>query len=134
MTSLRRGATAAYRWLTIVFFVGVVVQFFLAGLGVFGIEPGVGLSDSSLEPHRVLGVILEGFALLLLALVLIARPTRHVAVPYIVLFALTSVLQPAFAMSDNEILGGLHGLTAIAIFGLAGWLGHRSFRREVTAP
>jgi hypothetical protein len=124
MTSLRRGATAAYRWLTIVFFVGVVVQFFLAGYGAFG---------SGFGGHETLGRILQGIAVLLLVLVLIARPTRIVFVPYLVLFVLAAVLQPILADPGNGVVGGLHGLDAVLIFGLAGWLGHRAFRREVTA-
>jgi hypothetical protein len=133
MTSIRRGATAAYRWLTTIFFVLVVAQFFLAGLGVFGIEAGEGLRDSSLEPHEDLGQVIQAGAVLLLVLVLIARPTRHVFVPYIVLFVLAALLQPIFADPGNELLGGLHGLNALAIFGLSGWLAHRAFRRVVTA-
>lgn len=132
MTPLRRGATAAYRWLTIVFFVGVLVQFFLAGLGVFGVDAGTPLEDqSSLDPHRTLGTILMALALLILLCVLVARPTRVVFVPYLVLFVLT-ILQPVLA-EGNEALGGLHALAAGAIFAVAGWLAHRSFRREVTA-
>ncbi len=132
MTSLRQNATAGYRWLTFVFFVGVVVQFFLAGLGVFGLDAGSTLDDqSSLDPHRVLGSVLMAIALVLLLLLLVARPTRHVFVPYLVLIVLTIVQQ--FLAAGNELLGGLHGLSAIAIFSLAGYLGHRAFRREVSA-
>jgi hypothetical protein len=133
MTSLRRGATAAYRWLTIVFFVGVVVQFFLAGLGVFGMDVASNLDDqSSLDPHRMLGNVLIAIALGLAVLILVARPTRRVALPYLVLLVL-SILQSVFANAGGEVLGGLHGLTAIAILGLSGSLAHRAFRREVTA-
>jgi hypothetical protein len=133
MTSLRRGATAAYRWVTLLFAVAVVVQFFLAGLGVFGIDAGRGLDDqSSLDPHRGLGNALVVAAIVLLLLLLVARPTRHVFVPYLVLIVLT-ILQPILAEGGGEFLGGLHGLVALAIFALAGYLGHRAFRREVTA-
>lgn len=132
MTSLRRGATAAYRWLTIVFFVGVLVQFVLAGVGVFGIDAGPKLDDqSSLDPHRALGSLLIAVALVLLVLVAIARPTRIVVVPYVVLFVL-AILQMAFAEAGT-VGGGLHVLNAAAIFGVSGWLAHRAFRREVTA-
>lgn len=132
MTSLRQNATAGYRWLTFVFFGGVVVQFFLAGLGVFGLDAGSTLDDqSSLDPHRVLGSVLMAIALVLLLLLLVARPTRHVFVPYLVLIVLTIVQQ--FLAAGNELLGALHGLNALAVFALAGMLGHRAFRREVTA-
>jgi hypothetical protein len=133
MTSIRRGATAAYRWLTIAFFVGVVLQFFLAGSGVFGIEPGTGLGDSSLDPHRDLGEGLMGMGFVLLLLVLIAWPTRFIRLHYVALFVLASVAQPLLADPGSALLGGLHGLNAVAILGLAGLLAHRAFRREVTA-
>jgi hypothetical protein len=134
MTSLRRGATAAYRWVTLLFAVAVVVQFVLAGLGVFGIDAGKPLDDqSSLDPHRVLGNGLSAAAIVLLLLLLVARPTRHVFIPYLALIVLT-IVQPFLAVEGNQFLGALHGLVALAIFSLAGYLGHRAFRREVSAP
>jgi hypothetical protein len=134
MTSLRQSATAGYRWLTLLFFVGVVVQFFLAGLGVFGIDAGTKLDDqSSLDPHRALGNILVVLAIVLIVLVAVARPTRVVAVPYLALLV-AAVLQSVFAGIGGEAGGGLHGLNACVVFGLGGYLAHRAFRREVTAP
>lgn len=52
--SLRRSASAGYRWLLLVFVVAGVVQVFLAGLGVFhlhsyGLDAPAG--DSALDPH-----------------------------------------------------------------------------------
>lgn len=127
------GAARAHRVLALIFLAGAVVQFFLAGLGVFGIDSGERLDDqSSLDPHRALGSLLIVIALVQLLLVLVARPTRVVFVPYVVLFVLT-ILQSVFAAIGGEFFGGLHGVNAIAVFGLAGYLGHRAFRREVTA-
>jgi hypothetical protein len=134
MTSLRQSATAGYRWLTLLFFVAVVVQFFLAGLGVFDIEPGHVLNNqTSLDPHRALGSLLILVAIVLILLVAVARPTRVVVVPYLALLVVT-ILQMVFAEIGGKAGGGLHGLNACLVFGLAGYLGHRAFRREVTAP
>ena len=134
MTSLRQSATAGYRWLTLLFFVGVVVQFFLAGLGVFGIDAGTKLDDqSSLDPHRALGSLLIVVAIVLIILVAVARPTRVVAVPYLALLVAT-ILQEVFAAIGGDAGGGLHGLNACLVFGLGGYLAHRAFRREITAP
>jgi hypothetical protein len=133
MTTLRRGATAAYRWVTLLFAVAVVVQFALAGSGVFGLDTGTHLDgQSSLDPHRMLGNLLGAAAIVLLLLLLVARPTRHVFIPYLVLIVLT-VVQRFLGESAGEVRGALHGLVAIAIFSLAGYLGHRAFRREVSA-
>ena len=134
MTSLRQSATAGYRWLTLIFFVGVVLQFLLAGLGVFGIDQGTKLDDqSSLDPHRALGFILILVAIVLILLIAVARPTRVVVVPYVALLVCT-ILQSVFAGIGGEGGGALHGLNACVVFGLAGYLGHRAFRREVSAP
>jgi hypothetical protein len=134
MTSLRQSATAGYRWLTLLFFAAVVVQFFLAGLGVFGIDAGTKLDDqSSLDPHRALGTVLVLAAIVLILLVAVARPTRVVALPYLALLVAT-ILQMVFADVGGEAGGGLHGLNACLVFGLSGYLGHRAFRREISAP
>ena len=134
MTSLRQSATAGYRWLTLLFFVAVVVQFLLAGLGVFGIKQGTKLGDqSSLDPHRALGSVLILVALILVLLVAVARPTRVVWLPYVVLLVVT-ILQAVFAAIGGKGGGALHGLNACAVFGISGYLAHRAFRREVTAP
>jgi hypothetical protein len=134
MTSLRQSATAGYRWLTLLFFVAVVVQFFLAGLGVFDIQPGHVLDNqTSLDPHRALGSVMIVVAIVILLLVALARPTRVVAVPYTVLLVCT-ILQAVFAGIGGKAGGGLHGLNACAVFGVSGYLAHRAFRREVTAP
>jgi heme A synthase len=133
MTTLRRGATAAYRWVTLLFAVAVLVQFVLAGAGVFGFDAGTSLDDqSSLDPHRALGNALGVAAIVLLLLLLVARPTRHVFIPYLALIALT-IVQMFLGAGSGELRGALHGLVAIVIFSLAGYLGHRAFRREVTA-
>jgi len=123
-----------YIGLAWIFLACVVVQFFLAGLGVFGIDAGTELDDqSSLDPHRALIQLLVIVAIVLILLVAVARPTRVVAVPYLALLVAT-VLQMVFAEIGGDAGGGLHGLNACLVFGLAGYLGHRAFRREVTAP
>src|SRR5689334_9434937 len=72
----RLRAAAAYRWLLLVFLAAGVVQMFLAGLGVFhlhayGLDAAAG--DSALDPHRTLGFIMGGIAVVILILALVAR-------------------------------------------------------------
>lgn len=58
---MRRAVYVGYRTLAGVFVLGVLVQFFLAGLGVFE-------SESIFETHGTFGTILGALALLLLIL------------------------------------------------------------------
>ena len=120
---LRRGASAGYRWLLLVFVVAGVVQVFLAGLGVFhlhsyGLDAPAG--DSALDPHRTLGFAMGGIALLILVLALAARPGGRAIAWAVVLVVQTDLLQSLFAGlgDDSPVWGGLHaldGLLAIAV-------------------
>jgi hypothetical protein len=120
---LRRGASAGYRWLLLVFVAAGAVQIFLAGLGVFhlhsyGLDEPAG--DAALDPHRTLGFAMGGVALLILVLALAARPGGRAIAGAVVLVVQTDVLQSLFAGlgDDSPVWGGLHaldGLLAIAV-------------------
>ena len=64
---MRSGATTAYYALGLVIAVGVVVQVFLAGLGIFGAE--------SFEAHKGFGWIIHTAAILLFLLALLGPRT-----------------------------------------------------------
>src|SRR3984957_14878303 len=86
------GGGAGYQWLLLLFLLAGVVQIFLAGFGVFhlhayGLDAPVG--DSALDPHRMLGSIMGGIAVLILVLAIVARPgTRAIT------WAIVLVVQP----------------------------------------
>ena len=113
--SLRRGASAGYRWLLLVFVVAGAVQIFLAGLGVFH-HHSVGLG-----PHETLGFAMGGLALLILVLALVARPGGRTIAWVVVLVVQANLLQSLLAglgNDDSPVWGGLHaldGLLAIAV-------------------
>src|SRR5262249_56985062 len=92
-----RTARIIYRYLTGLFLADVLLQFFLAGAGVFSAGPGTAARDSSaLDPHRGNGMLVMILALLLLAAALAARNGRwRSALP---LFVLT-LLQPVPAIA-----------------------------------
>jgi hypothetical protein len=133
LTGARRGAFVAYRWTLLVFLVLGLVQIFLAGTGVFalhGRELGTA-GETAFSPHRVVGFIMSGVALVVLILALIARPgTRHL-IGAAVLVVLTGFAQSLFAGLGNDasFFGGLHALDGIAIIGLAGFLHASTIRR-----
>ena len=92
--------------LTVLFLLGVVVQFFLAGLYVFG--------GTSIESHRVLGFILAAAALLLIILAVVGRLPRKTVLLTILLLGL-SVLQSILVNVDIDEVGALHPVNALVI-------------------
>jgi uncharacterized protein DUF6220 len=121
-----RSATITYRYLTAVFTADVLLQFFLAGAGVFSAGGGTAARESgALDPHRANGMAVTLLALLMLIAALVAGNGRwRWALP---LFLLT-LLQPVLAIAGAA--GGLHVLNAAAILGTGGVLTYRAWRRD----
>jgi hypothetical protein len=92
--------------LTVLYLLGVVVQFFLAGLNVFG--------GTSIESHRVLGFILAAGALLLLILAVVGLLPRRTAVLTVLLLGL-SVLQIVLVHIGVNEVAALHPVNALAV-------------------
>jgi hypothetical protein len=103
--------------LTVLFLLGVVVQFFLAGLYVFG--------GSSIDSHQVLGFILSAGALLLIVLALVGRLPRKTALLTVLLLGLT-ILQSVLVNVDIDEVGALHPVNALVIAFVAYGLMQRS--------
>ena len=107
------------RYGAMLFGTGVIVQFYLAGSGIFA-ATGPVKDASSLDAHRLLGNILAALALLLLIATIVARPARRVMVVVIVLFVLTAVEGfIASAGGSAPYVGALHPVVAAVILGLA---------------
>ena len=123
---IMRTARIIYRYLTAIVLADVLLQFFLAGAGVFSAGPGTAARDSAaLDPHRSNGGLVMLLALLLLIAALAARNGRwKLALP---LFLLT-LLQPVLAIAGAA--GGLHVLGAVAILGLASVLTFLAWRGD----
>ena len=119
-------ARIIYRYLTAIVLADVLLQFFLAGAGVFSAGPGTAARESAaLDPHRSNGALVMLLALLLLIAALAARNGRwKLALP---LFLLT-LLQPVLAIAGAA--GGLHVLGAVAILALASVLTFRAWRGD----
>ena len=121
-----RTARIIYRYLTAIVLADVLLQFFLAGAGVFSAGPGTAARDSAaLDPHRSNGGLVMLLALLLLIAALAARNGRwKLALPRFLL----TLLQPVLAIAGAA--GGLHVLGAVAILGLASVLTFRAWRGD----
>ena len=126
-------ARAVHRVLLSLFTLGVVVQFFLAGLGVFRVAGGASDKrfDHVFAAHRALGNILFIVALLVLVAALVARLGRprvliSLALPLLVF------LQSILANDGPSWVRALHPVVAVLILALAGsftgrlWREHRA--------
>ena len=128
----RLGVDRAFIYLVTVFFIGVLVQVFLAGVGAFGDHAAKVEDASSFDPHRTLGFILGGVAIILLILALLARASQATWIGALVLAVLAFGAQSGLASGgdSNKWVGGLHALDGIIILLLAGWLTGTGHRRE----
>lgn len=102
-----------------IYLVGAVVQFFLAGLGVFG--------ASSYDAHRAFGLILVLVTLVLLVLSIVGRMPRTTIILTVVLLGL-NVLQMVLANTDVGEIAALHPVNGVVIVFLAYELTQRSRR------
>ena len=130
LTSARRGALAAYRWLLLGFLLLGAVQIFLAGLGAFRLDNTGVSGDTAFAPHRAVGFAMGGVALVILLLALIARAGFRAVVLSAVLFLLAFLAQSVLAsLADHSVaFGGLHALDGLAILTIAAFLYLRARR------
>jgi hypothetical protein len=127
MAAVRRGAWVALRYVTTIFFIGVVVQFFLVGYGLFAMKHGATIDNAkSLDPHRGLGWALSTYgAPLMLILVLLAWPARRLLGAWILL-AILAFVQALLASAGYKHwgFGMFHPVNALILLGLSGRLAH----------
>ena len=127
MAAVRRGAWVALKYVTSLFFLGVIVQFFLVGYGLFAMKHGATIDNAkSLDPHRGLGWILSTYgAPLMLILVLLAWPARRLLLAWIVL-AVLAFFQAILAAAGYHHwgLGMFHPVNAVILLALSGRLAH----------
>ena len=137
MAGVRRGATSVLKWFSALYVVLIVVQVYLAGEGIFGLN-NIRHSDScdkgaahcianskTLDAHRGLGFILTfPLAILFLICALLAwHSNKRIRTVSIIVPILTFVqmILPAAGRWG----GGLHPVNAVLVLGLYGWLAHR---------
>jgi Family of unknown function (DUF6220) len=116
-------ARNVYRYLIVVLAADIIVQFFLAGAGVFRAEGGKARHSNAFDAHRANGSLIQALALLLLISAIAARHGRWKAA--LALFVL-SIVQGFLAIAGWA--GGLHPLGGLAILGLVGWMAHDAWR------
>ena len=141
MNIIRRGAAVAQRYLVSLYFLGVVTQFFLVGMGLFGMKAGDTIGKAhSLNAHRDFGWALTqygGLLLLLATLIAWQRPLRERVGLYVLLCLLGFPLQPVLAAAGehNRFVGMFHPVNAILLLGLSAALARRAWAtRRISEP
>jgi hypothetical protein len=141
MAAVRRGAWVALKYVTTLFFVGVIVQFFLVGYGLFAMKHGATIDNAkSLDAHRGLGFILSDLgAILLLVLALLAWPKPGRLLGLWILLAVLAFVQSILATVgfNHWGVGMFHPVNALLLLGLSGHLARYAWkgrREEETAP
>jgi hypothetical protein len=126
MAAVRRGAWVGLKYVTTVFFLGVILQFFFVGYGLFGMKDGQTIDNAkSLDAHRGFGFILsDGGAILLLVLALLAWPTPRKLLVAWILLAVLAFFQPVLADFHHKWVGMFHPVNALILLGLSGRLAH----------
>jgi hypothetical protein len=112
-------ARTAYRLLITLFVLAVVVQFYVAGAGVFRAHgPGKAVDSSAFDPHRALGDVLIILSALVLLAALVARNGR-----WMFALALVVLMVVALFVAHASSWGGaFHPVIGLLIFGLSGWM------------
>ncbi len=126
---MRAGATTAYYGLALLIAAGVVVQVFLAGLGIFGAE--------SFDAHVGFGWMLHTAAIVVFLLALLGpRTGRAIGMSLALLVLLTVQVMLVGARDDAPYLAALHPVLALLVLGLAFHIGMPlvSRRRAASAP
>jgi hypothetical protein len=134
MGGVRRGARSVLKWFSVLYVVAIIVQVFLAGEGIFGLNNIKHADDcnkagaqciansKTLDPHRALGFFLTmPGALLFLIVALIAwHPNTRIRIVSIVAPILTFVQM--ILPGAGRWGGALHPVNAFLILGMYLWL------------
>jgi hypothetical protein len=105
--------------LATIYLAGVVVQFFLAGLGTFG--------ATTFDAHRAVGLGLGIVSLIMVVLAFVGKVPRSLIALTFTLFGL-NVVQLVLAQIDIEEIAALHVVNALAVVYVAHELVQRSRR------
>jgi Family of unknown function (DUF6220) len=124
---VRSVARTAYRYLALLFLLGVIAEFFLAGLGVFrtqhvATKAGTTLTTAafnhSFDPHLVLGDALLALSLVLCVAAFASRMGRRAQWTAVALFVVLGV-QAMLAFAGPAAVRALHPVLGLLVVGAA---------------
>ena len=145
MAGVRRGAVSVMKWFAAVYVVAIIIQIYLAGEGIFGLNNIKNSDDcdkaaahciansKTLDAHRALGFFLTfpGAILFLIVALLAWHSNKRIRIVSIVVPILTfvQIILPGLGRWG----GAFHPLNAILVLGMFGWLYYR-LRQPESAP
>ncbi|HEX4655413.1 MAG TPA: DUF6220 domain-containing protein [Mycobacteriales bacterium] len=132
VTGARAKADTVFAYLAALLVLAIIVQFFLAGLGVWGIDQRKLDKATALDPHRAVAGVIALIAILMFIAALVARTSRAKIWVSILTAVLAEVVQALLAAGGEHQhwVGGLHVIDGLIILGLAGWM-HRISRSRI---
>jgi hypothetical protein len=123
------GARYVYFGMVWLYVAGLLVQVFLAGMGIFGVA-------RDFAPHVGLGWLLHLVPVLLLIAAAVARVGSRL-IWWNVALLVVQFVQPIFALArkDTPVVAAFHPVLALVVFWLAVTIGLRAWRlvREPSA-
>jgi heme A synthase len=142
-----RRVRSAFRWLTSVLFVAIIVQVGLAGYGAFQAvhkAEKTSISQKTIEDgfsvHVALGYLIV-LVMLLLVVVAAAGRLGSTSVRFSAVLLGLGVLQAILGMVSESVpaIGALHTINALAIYAVSALLAHRTWtgdraRSPASAP
>ena len=115
---MRKGLTTAYSGVAYVILALGVLQFFLAGLGIFGAE--------SFDAHETVGGILHGLTVLVFLLAIAGpRTGRDIGMGFALAALTTLQISLPELRDDSPWLAAFHPVLALLVLGLAAHIGRR---------
>jgi hypothetical protein len=133
VAAIGKRAWELYRLVISLVALGCVVQFYLAGRGIFGIHGDAKLGDqTSFDPHRVLGNVIGAAALVAVVLAVVLWDKRLILMTAIVA-VLAEAVQHVTTTTEHPWIAGLHAVSGLVILGIAGSLAHRAWRHRGAA-
>jgi len=115
---MRKGLSTAYSGLGWLIVLLGVLQFFLAGLGIFGAE--------SFSAHETVGGILHGLTVLVFLLAIAGpRTGRDIGMGFALAALTTLQISLPELRDDSPWLAAFHPVLALAVLGLAAHIGRR---------
>ena len=119
---MRKALTLAYYWLALLIAIGIIVQVFLAGLGIFGAE--------SFDAHEEFGGILHGLTILVFLLAIAGpRTARTIGMGFGLAVLVTIQIALVGARDDAPGVAALHPVLALFALGLAFHIGMPALNR-----
>jgi|SRR5581483_4125638 len=129
----------AFKYLTSLLFLAIVVQVGFAGYGAFNAidkaDNGHTVTKKTIEngfdPHGITGTLVGVIVILLVIAAAVGRVERllqRLSLLLVVLVALQFLF--AYLGTKSAPLGFLHGINALAIYGAAAFLAHRAWTQR----